>query len=271
MPEVRPYCLKPNWGWDQCVYPSDPCVPLIPATSCTERSLERGRMGWQKNSGWGSGVLGLADRLVSWGKDGAIRLWDRDGHSQPGGDAEAHAGEVSGVLALADRLVSWGGDGAIRLWDRDGHSQPGGDAEAHAGEVSGDAGARRPAGELGLGRRDPPSGTGTAIPSPAATPTPTRAGSWGCWGSGDRLVSWGWDGAIRFRDRDGICSRGGDAHAHADWVSGALGLGDRLVSWSGGETARSASGTGTAIASRAATPMPTRAGSRGCWRSQTGW
>jgi DNA-binding NtrC family response regulator len=32
VPEVRPYCLKPNWGWDQCVYPSDPCnkPPKLP-------------------------------------------------------------------------------------------------------------------------------------------------------------------------------------------------------------------------------------------------
>ena len=100
---------------------------------------------------------------MSWGRDGAIRLWDRDGHRQPGGDAEAHAGGVSGVLALADRLVSWAGDGAIRFWDRDGHPQP------------------------------------AATP----TLTRARRGLGGVLALADRLVSWGEDDAIRFWDQDG--------------------------------------------------------------------
>jgi len=77
-------------------------------------------------------------RLVSWGVDGAIRFWDRDGQPIPGGDPAAHPYGVGGVLPLSDeRLVSWGVDGAIRFWNRDGQPIPGGDPAAHLGWVEG--------------------------------------------------------------------------------------------------------------------------------------
>jgi len=72
-----------------------------------------------------SGVLALADGLVSWGGDGAIRFWSLAGEPRPGGDPTAHRaarrgldptaheGGVLGVLALADGLVSWGRDGVV--------------------------------------------------------------------------------------------------------------------------------------------------------------
>ena len=46
------------------------------------------------------GMLALDERLVSWGPDGAIRLWSRDGMPLPGGGPDAHKGGVAGVLAL---------------------------------------------------------------------------------------------------------------------------------------------------------------------------
>jgi hypothetical protein len=66
------------------------------------------------------GVLPVGDRLVSWGRDGAVRFWSRDGAALPGGAADAHYGGVKGVLRVGDRLVSWGGDGAIRFWSLEG-------------------------------------------------------------------------------------------------------------------------------------------------------
>jgi hypothetical protein len=96
-----------------------------------------------------SGVLALADGLVSWGGDGAIRFWSLAGEPRPGGDPTAHRaarrgldptaheGGVLGVLALVDGLVSWGHDGAIRFWSLDGEPRPGGDPKAHEGEVWG--------------------------------------------------------------------------------------------------------------------------------------
>jgi hypothetical protein len=82
------------------------------------------------------GVLALADRLVSWGADGAIRLWTLAGKRRRGARA-AHPGGVAGVLALADGLVSWGGDGAIRFWTLAGEPRPGGDPAAHPRGVAG--------------------------------------------------------------------------------------------------------------------------------------
>ena len=46
----------------------------------------------------------------------------------------------------------------------------------------------------------------------------------------DRLVSWSYDGAIRFWDRVGNSLPGGDLRAH-DGVIKLLALGDQLVSW----------------------------------------
>jgi hypothetical protein len=44
------------------------------------------------------GVLALADGLVSWGADGAIRLWSLAGEPQPGGSPKAHgSGGFSGM------------------------------------------------------------------------------------------------------------------------------------------------------------------------------
>ncbi|MHC2371324.1 hypothetical protein ACVIQT_005972 [Bradyrhizobium diazoefficiens] len=68
------------------------------------------------------GGLALADALVSWGDDGAIRFWSLAGEPRLGGDARAHEGGVSGVLALTEGLLSWGGDEVIRRWSRDGKS-----------------------------------------------------------------------------------------------------------------------------------------------------
>jgi hypothetical protein len=82
-------------------------------------------------------VLALADGLVSWGGDGAIRFWSLSGEPRPGGDPKAHKGRVEGVLALADGLVSWGYDGAIRFWSLSGEPRPGGDPMAHERGVLG--------------------------------------------------------------------------------------------------------------------------------------
>ena len=107
------------------------------------------------------GVLAVGERLVSWGWDGAIRFWTREGTRAEGGDDNAHRGGVGGVLAVGERLVSWGGDCAIRFWTREGARAEGGDDHAHQGPVRG---------VLEVGE---------------------RLVSW----------SWDWDGAIRFWTR----------------------------------------------------------------------
>ena len=58
---------------------------------------------------------------MSWGLEGAIRYWNREGESIPGGDPGAHRCGAKGVLGLKDgRLVSWGFDGGIRFWSQEG-------------------------------------------------------------------------------------------------------------------------------------------------------
>jgi hypothetical protein len=65
-------------------------------------------------------MVALADGLVSWGRDGAIRFWSLSGEPRPGGDPTAHQGGVRGLLAMADGLVSWGEDNIVRRWRIDG-------------------------------------------------------------------------------------------------------------------------------------------------------
>ena len=48
---------------------------------------------------------------------------------------------------------------------------------------------------------------------------------------GDRLVSWGADGALRFWSLDGAALAGGATDAHFGEVWGVQVMGDRLVSW----------------------------------------
>lgn len=67
-----------------------------------------------------SGMLLLADSLVSWSLDGAIRFWSLTGAPKPGGEVNAHDDGVWGMLMLPDRLLSWGEGGEIRVWSHDG-------------------------------------------------------------------------------------------------------------------------------------------------------
>jgi WD40 repeat protein len=48
---------------------------------------------------------------------------------------------------------------------------------------------------------------------------------------GDRLVSWGDDGAILFWSLDGASLAGGAVDAHSGRVGGLLPVSDQLVSW----------------------------------------
>ncbi|WP_425004936.1 WD40 repeat domain-containing protein [Mycolicibacterium sp. S3B2] len=73
--------------------------------------------------------------LASWGWDGFVRLWSREG--QLGKSIDAHCGSIQGVLERTPGLlVTWGWDGAIRSWSLDG--SPAGQAlDAHKGPVFG--------------------------------------------------------------------------------------------------------------------------------------
>ena len=233
-----------RFGPDATVF--RPLVDVLPKSQCDAPRLAHPcgfshpslrREIFDAHVGLVGGVLALDDRLVSWGADGAIRFWDRDGAARPGGDSKAHVGRVEGLLALDDRLVSWGADGAIRFWDRDGAARPGGDSKAHTGLL----GVR---GVLALDDRLVSWGADGAIRfwdwDGAARPggnSKAHAGLLlgvrGVLALDDRLVSWGADGAIRFWDRDGAARPGGDSKAHTGLlgVGGVLALDDRLVSW----------------------------------------
>ena len=66
------------------------------------------------------GALALTDgRLLSWSKDGTLRLWSAQGEAL--GVLAGHTSSVNGALVLADgRLLSWSGDGTLRLWGAQG-------------------------------------------------------------------------------------------------------------------------------------------------------
>ncbi|PBB30300.1 AAA family ATPase, partial [Mesorhizobium sp. WSM3882] len=183
------------------------------------------------------GVLALANRLVSWGFDGAIRFWSLQGEACSGGDAEAHAHGVRGVLPLANSLVSWGGDGAIRFWSLQGEVSLGGDLKAHKNGVGG---------VLALTDRLVSWSSDGAIrfwnfegePCSGGDAEAHRRGVGGLLALTDRLVSWGCDGEIC------VWSPAGEPHLRAgakadqefhgfsgDELVGMLAISDRLVSW----------------------------------------
>jgi hypothetical protein len=207
------------------------------------------------------GVLAPSDRLVSWGRDGAIRFWTLAGEPLLGGDPAAHQGKVQGILALADGLVSWGWDGAIRFWTLAGEPLTGGDPAAHQRQVWG---------VLALADGLVSWGADGAIrfwtlagePRPGGDPAAHKGWVQGVLALTDRLVSWD-GGAIRFWTLAGEPRSGGDHAAHQGWVQGVLALTDRLVSWDG---ARSASGPWRASLGRAATPRRTSMGPCAFWR-----
>ena len=67
-----------------------------------------------------NGATGLEDgRILSWSKDGTLRLWSPEG--VPLAVLEGHAAGVNGAAGLADgRILSWGEDGTLRFWSREG-------------------------------------------------------------------------------------------------------------------------------------------------------
>ena len=73
---------------------------------------------------WVSSLAALADgRLASAGVDGKIKLWPREGTSEP--VVLSHDGAVESLAVLADgRLASGGVDGKIKLWPKEGTGEP---------------------------------------------------------------------------------------------------------------------------------------------------
>jgi hypothetical protein len=181
------------------------------------------RLGSSHDVGSFSGMLALRDRLVGWGGYG-FSLLDRRGRPLPGGRRcrNAHEVWVSGVVGLTDRLVSWGSDGALRFWDLDGEPLPGGDPKAHPGWE------RR---HFGMDR-----GRYSELPN--------------SWRSGsvlalrNSLISWSFDGALRFWDLKGKPLPGGDLNAHSDGLWGVVAWGDGIVSWGGDRVVRFWDGRG---------------------------
>ena len=69
-------------------------------------------------NGLADGAVALTDgQLLSWSKDGTLRLWDYQSRlsTQP---IEGHTDRVQGVAALPnEQILSWSNDKCFRLWD----------------------------------------------------------------------------------------------------------------------------------------------------------
>ena len=179
------------------------------------------------------GVKLVANQLVSWNGDGAIRFWSLDGASMPGGDRNAHQPgfqAISSVSVVSDRLVSWGEDGALRFWSLEGDPLPGGDAKAHSKAIRG---IKR------IGNRLVSWGEDGALrfwslegnPLPGGDEEAHSGRVSGVRRLKSRMITWGEDGALRFWSLEGDPLPGGDAKAHSKAIRGITRIGNRIVSW----------------------------------------
>ena len=153
---------------------------------------------------------------MSWGSDGAIRFWSLPAKGRAPLNSmvpsEASFGEMEGMLPVGGRIVSWNFEGAIRFWSPSGEPLPGGDARQR----------RIYDEQLTVNRERMTSWSNDDDSSVTRVLV-----------AGDKLVSWGPGGAIRFWKLNGDRLPGGDDCAHiGSWgVSEVLFTGDRLVSW----------------------------------------
>jgi WD40 repeat protein len=76
-------------------------------------------------------------RVLSWGDDKTIRLWDAESGGQIG-DSMLHQGLINGAQFNRDgtRILSWSHDKTVRLWDTENSDQIG-DPMLHQGVVLG--------------------------------------------------------------------------------------------------------------------------------------
>ena len=84
-------------------------------------------------------------RILSWGDDRTVRLWDASS-GQALGAAMRHEVSLSGVSGAQfdrdqTRILSWGGDGTMRLWDASS-GQPVGAVMRHEESMPGVWGAQ---------------------------------------------------------------------------------------------------------------------------------
>jgi WD40 repeat protein len=146
-----------------------------------------------------------ADRIVSGGSDGTVRLWTLDG--QPA--AAPFQGHEGWVLSVAfsssgDRVVSTGGDGTVRLWTLDGRAATA-PFRGHEGKVY-DVSINPSGDRIVSAGRDGTVRLWTLDGQPAAAPFRGHEGrvrSVAFNPGGDRIVSAGHDGTVRLWMLDG--------------------------------------------------------------------
>lgn len=179
------------------------------------------------------GVLVLSNgRLLSWGRDTALRLWDSDGALLA--TLEGHTNRVNGALALDDgRILSWSLDGTLRLWANDG--APLSTLEGH--EAVNGALALDDGRFLSWSQWDNTLRLWANNGVPLAILTAHTQGIIDALVLDDgRFLSWGYDGTLRLWDADGEPLA---TMEHTDRIYGVLVLDDgRLLSWGGDFTPR---------------------------------
>jgi WD40 repeat protein len=191
-----------------------------------------------------TGALALEDgRIVSWGEDGTLRLWNRDG--RPLATLDGHQSSVYGALVLDDgHILSWSRDDTLRLWDGDG--RPLASLEGHWEGVRGALALEDGCilswsddSTLRLWNRDG---------SHVATLNGHQSSVYGALVLDDgHILSWSRDDTLRLWDGDGRPLATLDGHQSS--VYGALVLDDgHILSWSEDGTLRLWNRNGSSLA-----------------------
>ncbi len=191
-----------------------------------------------------NGIHSFYDGFISYGRDGAIVIWDKDGtRIESGGHPKAHTGYggVEGIHDFGDGFISYGGDGAVLIWNSDGKRIDGaGHPNAHTGDhgVKGihDFGdgfiSYGGDGAIVIWNSD-----GTRIEGAGHPNAHTGYGGVeGIHDFGDGFISYGDDGAIVTWDKDGTRIEGAGhpkAHSGDHGVKGIHDFGDGFISYGG--------------------------------------
>ena len=201
------------------------------------RSLSEVRLGFHSGQVLAVAMSADGSRIASGGRDGTVRLWDREGTALK--VLRGHEGLVWAIAMSADgsRIASGGNDGTVRLWDREGTALE--ELRGHEGRVravamSADGSQIASGGEDGTVRLW--SRESTAVKVLRGHEGQVRAVAMSA--DGSQIASGGFDGTVRLWDREGTALKVLRGHEGLVWAVAMSADGSQIASGGNDGTVR---------------------------------